>query len=138
MQFTISQYNVSTPLSNMNIESAIKVANYFAQNPYAKATAAELGVSGAFMTSLVRRGYVNVAGERDCGFRYVGDGLYRKNMAHEYCLRVAPVDFWNDYVLSTNNKANRLKDDATCCIEVAQHKLEEAKSLLAKIESIHF
>lgn len=138
MQYTISQYKVISPLSNMNIESAIKVANYFTQNPYARATAAELDVSGAFMTSLVRRGYVNVVGERDCGFRYVGNGLYRKNMAHEYSLRVAPEDFWNDYVLSTSNKAKNLKDSATYDIEVAQRKLEEAKNLLAKVEGVHF
>lgn len=138
MQFTISQYKVSTPLSDMNAESAIKVATYFAQNPYAKATAAELDVSGAFMTSLVRRGYVNVVGERDCGFRYVGDGLYRKNMAHEYSLRVSATEFWNDFVLSTNNKASRLKDSATYDIEVAQRKLDEAKNLISKVECVHF
>lgn len=138
MQFTISQYKVATPLADMNIESAIKVANYFAQNPYAKATAAELDVSGAFMTSLVRRGYVNIAGERDCGFRYVGDGLYRKNMAHEYSLRITAEQFWNDFVLSTNNKASRLKNSATYDIEVAQHKLDEAKALLTKIEGVRF
>ena len=138
MQYTISQYKVSTPLANMNIESAMKVANYFAQNPYAKATAAELDVSGAFMTSLVRRGYVNVAGERDCGFRYIGDGLYRKNMAHEYCLRVTAEEFWNDFVLSTNNKANCLKSSATYDIEVAQRKLDEAKALLTRVEGVRF
>ena len=138
MQYTISQYNVSTPLADMNVESAIKVANYFAQNPYAKATAAELDVSGAFMTSLVRRGYVNVVGERDCGFRYVGDGLYRKNMANEYSLRVTAEQFWNDYTLSSNNKAKCLKDSATYDIEVAQRKLDEAKNLLTRIEGVRF
>ena len=138
MQFVISQYKVSTPLADMNVESAIKVANYFAQNPDAKATAAELDVSGAFMTSLVRRGYVNVVGERDCGFRYVGDGLYRKNMAHEYSLRVSAKEFWNDYTLSSNNKAKCLKDSATYDIEVAQRKLDEAKNLLTKVEGVRF
>ena len=138
MQFTISQYKVSTPLADMNIESAIKVANYFAQNPYAKATAAELDVSGAFMTSLVRRGYVNVVGKRDCGFRYVGDGLYRKNMTHEYSLRVTAEQFWNDYTLSSNNKAKCLKDSATYDIEVAQRKLDEAKNLLTRVEGVRF
>ena len=138
MQYTISQYKVSTPLADMNVESAIKVANYFAQNPYARATAAELDVSGAFMTSLVRRGYVNVVGERDCGFRYVGDGLYRKNMAHEYSLRVTAEQFWNDYTLSSNNKAKCLKDSATYDIEVAQRKLDEAKNLLTRIEGVRF
>ena len=136
MQFTISQYKVETPLADMNIESAIKVATYFAQNPYAKATATELDVSGAFMTSLVRRGYVNVVGERDCGFRYVGNGLYRKNMAHEYSLRVTAEEFWNDYTLSTSNKAKNLKDRAIYDIEVAQYKLEEAKNLLSKVERV--
>lgn len=138
MQYTISQYRVFTPLANMNIESAIKVASYFAQNPYAKATATELDVSGAFMTSLVRRGYVDVVGERDCGFRYVGDGLYRKNMAHEYSLRVTAEEFWNDYTLSTNNKAKNLKDSATYDIEVAQRKLDEAKNLISKVECVRF
>lgn len=138
MQYSISQFKVNTPLANMNIESAMKVANYFAQNPYTKATAAELDVSGAFMTSLVRRGYVYVAGERDCGFRYVGDGLYRKNMAHEYALRVTAEEFWNDFVLSTNNKANCLKSSATYDIEVAQRKLDEAKALLTRVEGVRF
>ena len=138
MQYTISQYKVSTPLADMNVESAIKVANYFAQNPYAKATATELDVSGAFMTSLVRRGYVNVVGERDCGFRYVGDGLYRKDMAHEYSLRVSATEFWNDYTLSSNNKAKCLKDSATYDIEVAQRKLDEAKNLLTRVEGVRF
>lgn len=138
MQYTISQYKVSTPLADMNVESAMKVANYFAQNPYATPTSAELGVSGPFMTSLVRRGYVNVAGERDCGFRYVGDGLYRKNMAREYSLRVTAEQFWNDFVLSTNNKAKCLKDSATYDIEVAQRKLDEAKTLLTRVEGVRF
>ena len=138
MQFTISQYKVSTPLANMNMESAMKVANYFAQDPFAKATAAELDVSGAFMTSLVRRGYVNVVGERDCGFRYVGDGLYRKNMAHEYSLKVSATEFWNDFVLSINNKANCQKNRAIYDIEVAQRKLDEVKNLLTKVESVRF
>ena len=138
MQYTVSQYKVSTPLANMNVESAMKVANYFAQSPYAKATAAELGVSGAFMTSLVRRGYVNVVGERDCGFRHVGDGLYRKNIANEYSLRVSATEFWNDFVLSTNNKAECLKISATSNIEVAQRKLDEAKNLLTKVDSVWF
>ena len=138
MQFTISQYKVMTPLADMNTESAIKVATYFAQNPYAKVTATELDVSGAFMTSLVRRGYVNVVGERDCGFRYVGDGLYRKNMANEYSLRVTAEEFWNDYTLSTSNKARNLKDKAIYDIEVAQRKLDEAKNLISKVECVHF
>ena len=138
MKFVISQYKVMAPQADMNTESAIKVATYFAQNPYAKATAAELDVSGAFMTSLVRRGYVNVVGERDCGFRYVGDGLYRKNMAHEYSLRVTAEEFWNDFTLSTSNKAKDLKDSATYDIEVAQRKLDEAKNLISKVECVHF
>ena len=138
MQYTISQDKVSTPLANMNMESVMKVANYFAQDPYARATAAELGVSGAFMTILVRRGYVNVVGERDCGFRYVGNGLYRKNMVHEYSLRVSATEFWNDFVLSTNNKASCLKGKAIYDIEVAQRKLNEAKNLLTRVEGVRF
>ena len=138
MQYTISQRKVSTPLANMNMESAMKVANYFAQNPYATPTAAELDVSGAFMTSLVRRGYVNVVGERDCGFRHIGDGLYRKNMVNEYSLRVSATEFWNDFVLSTNNKAECLKISATTDIESAQRKLDEAKNLLTKVDSVWF
>lgn len=138
MQYTISQLKVNTPLANMNIESAMKVANYFVQNPYATPTAAELDVSGAFMTSLVRRGYVNVVGERDCGFRYVGNGLYRKNMVNEYSLRVAAEDFWNDFTLSSNNKAKCLKISATTDIESAQRKLDEAKAILSKVENVHF
>ena len=138
MQYTISQYKVSTPLANMNMESVMKVANYFAQDPYARATAAELDVSSAFMTSLVRRGYANVVGERDCGFRYVGNGLFRKNMVNEYSLRVTAEEFWNDFVLSTNNKANCLKDKAIYDIEVAQRKLDEAKNLLTRVEGVRF
>ena len=138
MQYTISQLKVNTPLANMNVESATKVAAYFAQNPYAKATAAELDVSGAFMTSLVRRGYVNVVGERDCGFRHVGDGLYRKNVVNEYCLRVTAEEFWDDYTLSSHNKAKCLKISATTDIESAQRKLDEAKAILSKVENVHF
>ena len=90
------------------------------------------------MTSLVRRGYVNVVGERDCGFRYIGDGLYRKNMVHEYSLRVTAEEFWNDYTLSASNKAKGLKNSATYDIEVAQRKLDEAKSLISKVECVRF
>jgi hypothetical protein len=59
-------------------------------------------------------------------------------MAHEYCLRVTAEEFWNDFVLSTNNKANCLKSSATYDIEVAQRKLDEAKALLTKVEGVRF
>jgi hypothetical protein len=139
MKYVVNQYRVLSPLGKMNVENAAKVATFYSEHtPNTPATANELGVSGAFMASLVRRGYVKVVGKRDCGFYSVGDGLYRKNECNEYCLCVFVSDFWHDFCKSTEECAGYLKSSATVDIELAQNKLEEAKRMLSNIEGFRF
>ena len=138
MKYVVNQYRVCSPLAKMDVESATKVANFYKDySPNTPATAAELGVSGPFMCSLVNRGYAKIAGRRFCGFRYVGNGLYRKDECNEYVLCVSASDFWNDFCKSTEEVAGCLKSSATVDIELAQNKLEQAKRMLSNIESIH-
>ncbi len=136
-KFYVSQYEVLSPLGKMNIESATKVVDFYSSHTCdTPATAAELGVSGAFMTSLIQRGYAKVVGKRDCGFYPVGNGLYRKSECNEYVLVVPVAMFWHDYAKSIEIVTNELKRDATDAIARAQNKLSEAKRLLETVDSI--
>lgn len=138
MNYYVEPHN-ATPLSSMKLEVISKVIDYYTQHGFQKpATAAELGASGAFMTSLVTRGYARVCGTRENGFQYAGNGLYRKLECNEYCLQVPAEWLWHDYVLSTQRMAGHKKTMAMARIDEAQKKLDEARDMLAKIEAIHF
>ena len=129
----------ATPLSSMKLEVISKVIDYYTQHGFQEpATAAELGASGAFMSSLVKRGYAKVSGKRENGFQYAGNGLYRKLECNEYHLLVPADWLWHDYVTSMKEVATDKKDAAIACLDAAQQKLQEAKEMLEKVESIHF
>ena len=137
MNFSVNQYNgVLSPLGKMDFESVKKVAEFYLTHPFA--TAAELGVSGAFMSSLVKRGYAKVVGKREGDFFPVGNGLYRKSEVNEYVLTVSVSEFWSDFVLSAKDVAYNAKYNATKHIEYAQSKLSEAKTLLDNVNGINF
>lgn len=138
MKYIVSQLRVNSPLAKMDVECAAKVANFYNEHPNIPATAAELGVSGPFMCSLVKRGYAQIAGRRENGFQYAGNGLYRKLECNEYVLRIPASDFWHDFCHSTEKCAGYLKSSATVDIEMAQAKLEEAKRMLSRVENYHF
>ena len=136
-QFYVNQRKIMSPLGKMNIESAAKVADFYAIHPCGTpATAAELEVSGSFMTSLVQRGYAKVVGKREGDFYPVGNGLYRKSECNEYVLTTTAEMFWHDYTKSTEGIANGLRRDATDAIDCAQRKLEEAKYMLERVSAI--
>lgn len=135
--FFVNQNIVKTPLAKMNIEDVKKVVDFFWNHPHdTLATASEIGVSGSFMTSLVKRGYAKVARKRLGEFYPVGDGLYRRREYNEYYMTCPVEDFWHDYVKSTQLIATNLKDSATGHIYLAREKLSEAAMMLERVEGI--
>lgn len=139
MNYYVSQYKVSAPLATMSMEVMTKIVNHYKDRPHLEvATAAELGASGSFMTSLVRRGYAVAAGKRENGFQYAGNGLYRKLEVNEYHLLVPAEWLWHDYVLSMKEVATAKKNAAIVCLDEAQQKLQDAREMLEKVESVHF
>lgn len=139
MNYYVSQYKVSAPLATMSMEVMLKIVNHYQNRPHLEvATAAELGASGAFMASLVKRGYAVAAGKRENGFQYAGNGLYRKLEVNEYHLLVPADWLWHDYVTSMKEVATDKKDAAIACLDAAQQKLQDAREMLEKVESIHF
>lgn len=136
-QFYVNQYRIMSPLGKMNLESAARVADFYNSHTCGTpATATELGVSGAFMKSLVQRGYAKVVGKREGDFYPVGNGLYRKSECNEYVLTTTAAMFWHDYTKSIEGIANGLKRDATDAIDCAQRKLAEAKCMLERVGAI--
>ena len=130
---------VATPFGKMDVECAKKVAifynNYGSGNP---ATAKDLDVSPAFMTSLVNRGYAKVVGKKETGFYPVGNGLYRKNEVNLYVLTTTAAMLWKEYENSVASLAMNDKQRAQECIEQAQYLLAEAQSKLDSVKGIRF
>lgn len=139
MNYYVSQYKVFAPLATMSMEVMLKIVNHYRNRPHLEvATAAELGASGAFMSSLVKRGYAEVCGKRENGLQYAGNGLYRKLECNEYHLLVPADWLWHDYVTSMKQVATDKKDTAIACLDAAQQKLQDAREMLEKVASIHF
>lgn len=135
--FFVDQNIVKTPLAKMNIADVKKVVDFFYTHPIdTLATASEIGVSGSFMTSLVKRGYVKVARKRLGEFYPVGDGLYRRREYNEYYMTCPVEEFWHDYVKSTQLIATNLKESATCHIYLAREKLSEAVMMLERVGEV--
>lgn len=130
---------VATPFGKMNAECVKKVAffynNYGADTP---ATAKELGVSPAFMTSLVDRGYARVVGKKDTGFYPVGDGLYRKSEANLYVLTSPVAVLWKRYENSVVSLAMGDKYRAQKALKQAEYLFDEGQRKLDSIKGVDF
>ena len=121
-----------------NFESVKKIAEHFnnvgAGTPSA---AADMDVSGSFMSSLLRRGIVKVAGLKEMFVKVEGtENLYRRYEARLYVLTITASDFWKMYVRDVERQCNIKKQDAEAYVSAAKDKLREVECLLDKVGKI--
>ena len=100
-------------------------------------SAADIGVSGSAMMSLMRLGVVKVVGVKEC-FICIDERqqLYRRYEANLYALTIPASDFWNLYVQGVKRVCNNNKRQAEEYISAAKYKLAEVESLLSKVSAI--
>ena len=121
-----------------NFDSMKKVAEHF--NNVGAGTpslASDMGVSGSFMSGLVRMGVVKVVGRKEC-FVCVDERqqLYHRYEAKLYVLTITAHDFWNTYCRGVECVCNHNKAVAEDYISTAKHKLGEVEDLLNKVGRI--
>lgn len=138
---------VKSSIANLNVGSILKVVAFFSDKEQGKAN--EIGVSGAFMTSLRKRGYIKVVGTEET-FVLIDqhNDLYRKMSVNIYGL-VKPVNsLLEDYYdkaesveVEKINKAHAVIRQAEgeikaleCKIEAAKYELAEAVKRLEAME----
>ena len=121
----------------MDIDSMQKVAQHFnLHGGHSPSTASEIGVSGPFMASLVRRGYAKVV-DRKTDFIPAGGDLYRKVEINVYTLTMSATKFWECYVQYVECECNYRKNNAENYIAMAKSKLEDVQNILSKVNAIH-
>lgn len=123
--------------AKMDMDSMEKVAHHF--NKYGDhypSTASEIGVSGPFMASLVRRGYAKVV-DRKIDFIPAGGDLYRKVEINVYALTMSATKFWECYVRCVERECNYTKSDAEHYVAIAKTKLEEVQCILSRVNAFH-
>lgn len=100
-------------------------------------SAADVGVSGSSMTSLVRLGIARVVGKKEC-FVCVDEyqQLYRRYDANLYVLTINASEFWELYVQGVERVCDEKKDAAEFYVSAAKQKLSEVESLLSKVSAI--
>ena len=123
--------------AKMDMDSMQKVAYHFNQHGgHYPSTANEIGVSGPFMASLVRRGYAKVV-DHKIDFIPAGGDLYRKVQINVYALTMSATKFWECYVRCVERECNYIKSDAERYVDIAKNKLEEVQAILSKVNTVH-
>ena len=131
----ISEYD----FGKKNFETVKKVAQHFnnvgANTP---SSAADVGVSGSSMMSLVRLGAARVVGKKEC-FVCVDEcqQLYRRHEVNLYVLTITASDFWKRYTQGVERVCNDNKRQAENYVSAAKYKLAEVENLLSKVSTIH-
>ena len=124
---------VKSSIANLNRGSVLKVVAFFSDKEQGKAN--DIGVSGAFMTSLRKRGYIKVVATEET-FVLVDErnDLYRKMSINVYGL-VKPISsLLDDYCekaeqveIEKINKANDIIRHAEYEIRCLERKIKDAK-----------
>lgn len=122
-----------------NFETVRKVAQHFAKvGAYVPSTAADMGVSGSSMMSLVNMHVARIVGKKEC-FVCVDEHqqLYRRYDANLYVLTITPKEFWEKYVQGVGMVCDINKKRAEEYVSAAKNKLDEVEKLLAKVSTFH-
>lgn len=127
---------IKKPIGEMKSESIKKVVEYF-DHIAKKGTAKDIGVSGAFMSSLRARGYIGVVDTEE-HFICVDE---RRNLYHKVEVNVyAPTKpirvMLSDYCDSINFLVETEKIRANAMIESAKDRLTSAQCLLGRIDFV--
>ena len=121
-----------------NFDSVKKVAEHFAKvGPTTPSSADDMGLSGSFLMSLVKKGALRIVGKKEV-FCPVGGDLYRRHEANLYVLHLTPRDFWNTYVRCVEDECKCKRRDAENYVACAKQKLTEVEHLLDKLRSVSF
>ena len=118
---------VKSSIANLNRGSILKVVAYFSDKEQGKAN--EIGVSGAFMTSLRKRGYIKVVATEEA-FVLVDErnDLYRKMSINVYGL-VKPINsLLDDYCDKAEKEIVKEIEKAEYMLRVEERKLINAQS----------
>ena len=123
--------------AKMDMDSMQKVAQHFnLHGGHSPSTASEIGVSGPFMASLVRRGYAMVV-DRKTDFIPAGGDLYRKVEINVYTLTMSATKFWERYVQCVERECGYAKSDAERYVAMAKTKLDEVQCILSRVNAFH-
>lgn len=127
---------IKKPIGEMKSESIKKVVEYF-DHIAQRGTARDIGVSGAFMSSLCARGYMKVIGVQE---QFVcideGSALYRKIEINIYAPTKPIRVMLSDYCDNINLLAETEKIKANAMIERAKDRLTSAQCLLGRIDFV--
>ena len=121
-----------------NFDSVKKVAEHFAKvGPTTPSSADDMGLSGSFLMSLVKKGALRIVGKKEV-FCPVGGDLYRRHEANLYVLEMTPREFWNTYVGCVESECRSKRRDAENYVACAKQKLNEVEDLLTKLRAVSF
>jgi hypothetical protein len=116
---------MKSAITNLNQGNIIKVANYFTTKQEGKAK--DIGVSGAMMTSLCKRGYVQVIRKEE-DFLCVGDNLYRKIEINVYAMARPTSRLLADYLSTAEKEIVKEIEKAEKMLHAEEQKLITAQS----------
>lgn len=116
---------MKSAITNLNQGNIIKVANYFTANQEGKAK--DIGVSGAMMSSLCKRGYIQVI-RKDEDFLCVGDNLYRKIEINVYAMARPTSRLLADYLSTAEKEIVKEIEKAEKVLHTGERELINAQS----------
>jgi hypothetical protein len=128
---------IKTEIGEMRSDSVKKVIEYF-DHIAQRGTAKDIGVSGSFMSSLCKRGYMRVVDTED-HFICIDESrdLYRKVEVNIYAPAKPIKIMFADYCHSINKLADAEKEKANTMIECAKSRLTSAQSLISRIDFVN-
>ncbi len=128
---------VKKEIGEMRSDSMKKVVEYF-NHIAQRGTAKDIGVSGSFMTSLCKRGYMRIVDTEE-SFICVDESrdLYRKVEINVYAPAKPIKTMFADYCKSINKLADAEKAKANLMIECAKDRLTSAQSIISRIEFVN-
>jgi hypothetical protein len=128
---------IQREIGEMRSESMKKVINYFT-NTAARGSASDIGVSGSFMTSLCRRGYMQVV-DTESKMVLIDEyrRLYKEVEINIYAPRGSVARLYVAYADSINKLANEEKSKAETMLECAQNRLRDVQNLISRIDFVN-
>lgn len=128
---------IKKEIGEMKSESVKKVIEYF-DHIAKRGTAKDIGVSGSFMTSLCKRGYMKVVDTEE-SFICIDESrnLYQKVEINIYAPAKPIKVMFGDYCQSINRLAEAEKTKANSMIECAKNRLTSAQCLISRIDFVN-
>lgn len=115
-------------IGHLNADKMAQVINYFSKT--LEGTASEIGVSGSFMSSLVRRGYIKIVRKQEGPTIYVSRTKKIDTTINVYALNVSIKDLIHYYAYDSKKYRQEKQD-------IVNHHLYQAQLRRIEIEE-HF